>query len=121
MHRSLAQLIGARCVIHDVAVGEVVAVLVDADCSRAIGLDVRLPDGAHRFLPWVAVEFDDRHVRSHSAFLLVDVGDSYVRLGARALHDVDELARLRAEPDGTLQPALPQVVSSPLFAGTRSG
>lgn len=53
-------------------------------------------------MPWVAVEPAEDGVRARSAFLLVDVGDSYVCLGARALHDVSELAELRAEADGTL-------------------
>ncbi len=99
---SLAELIGAPCRVHGVRVGDVVAVLVDADVGRAIGLDVRAPDGAHRFLPWVAVERGEDGVRARSAYLLVDAGDSYVRLGARALHAAEDLAELGAEQDGTL-------------------
>lgn len=115
MH-SLADVLGVPFTINDVRMGVVAAVLVDAECKRAIGLDIRLSDGGHRFLPWVAVEIDHRLVRSESAFLLVDVGDSYTRLGARALDDAGELGRLRADSDGTLGSVRP-VVSSGEFAG----
>lgn len=99
---SLARLLGASCRVHDVRVGEVVAVLLDADGTRAIGLGIESPGGVRRFLPWVAVEYGEDGVRTRSAFLLVDDGGSYVRHGARAVDDAAELAELYAGSDGTL-------------------
>jgi hypothetical protein len=76
------------------------AVFLDSDSTRALGLDVRSPDGRHRFLPWVAAELDGQGVDIRSAFLLVDAGDSYTRRGARGISDRLELASLRVDDEG---------------------
>jgi len=78
----------------------VTSVIVDADVTRVLGVDVRCTDGRRLFLPWVAVELADDGVDIRSAFLLVDAGDSYSRRGARGISDLAELARLRAGDEG---------------------
>jgi hypothetical protein len=99
---SLAGLLGARCRVRDVLVGEVSGVYVDAAGARVIGLDVRSAGDVHRFLPWVAFELDGDGVSVGSVFLLVDDGESYARLGARAITDAQELERLRVDGSGNV-------------------
>lgn len=115
---SRAELLGAPCRVRGVLVGEVTAVIVDAEVTRAIGLDIRSPDDVHRFLPWVAAEVDGDGVDVSSAFLLVDAGDSYTRRGARAIVDASKLADLRVEADGRITDGV--AVSIGARAGTSS-
>jgi hypothetical protein len=107
---------GMPCAVHGVRLGEVTAVFVDSDQTRTLGLDVRSPDGRHRFLPWVAAEFDGRGVDIRSVFLLVDAGDSYTRRGARGISDLVELASLHIDDKGRISSG---VVSIPPGAGKR--
>jgi len=79
---SLAGLVGVPCHVRGLRMGEVTSVIVDADVTRVLGLDVRSADGRRLFLPWVAVELDDDGVEICSAYLLVDAGDSYETRGA---------------------------------------
>jgi hypothetical protein len=97
---SLAALVGMRCRVRGLHIGEVTSVIVDADLTRVLGLDVRSTDGRHLFLPWVAVELGADGVDIRSTYLLVDAGDSYTRRGARAVSDQGELASLRADAGG---------------------
>jgi hypothetical protein len=88
--------------VRGVRIGEVTAVIVDADGVHALGLDVRATDRRHLFLPWVAVELDGDDVDIRSAFLLVDAGDSYTRRVARRVSDPNELALLRRDGEGRI-------------------
>lgn len=112
---SLAELLGMPCAVHGVRIGEVTAVFLNSDLTRILGLDVRSPGSPHRFLPWVAAEFDGQGVDIRSAFLLVDAGDSYTRRGARAISDLAELASLRVDDEGRISSAV--VVSTRTRAG----
>lgn len=100
--RPLTELLGAVCRVRDVRVGEVVAVVLDASGERVIGLGIRSAGDVQRFLPWVACEFDERGVSVRSAFLLVDDGASYARVGARKISEAEELADLRFDVSGRL-------------------
>lgn len=98
---SLAELLGAACCVREVRIGEVTSVIVDAELTRVLGLDIRSPDGRRRFLPWVAADLERQGgVGIRSAFLLVDAIDSYMRRGARRISDYAELATLRVDDDG---------------------
>ena len=115
--RTLAGLYGTPCRVHDVRVGEVVGAYVDGDGERVLGLQVRSAGGVRRFLPWVATEFDDRGVSIRSAFLLVDDGESYGRLGAHVISDPSELAELHVDAAGRVR-RVDGVVSAGAVVGT---
>ena len=116
---SLAELLGTPCRVRGLLIGEVTAVIVDADLTRVLGLDVRSKDGRRLFLPWVAVDRDGNGLDISSAFLLVDAGDTYTRRGARGISDLAELGPLRADEGGCIAKGV--VVSIGSRAGIRRG
>ncbi len=96
-HR-LRDVLGTPVRVLDRRVGYVSGVLLDASESRALGLEIMSPDRAPRFLPWVAVAFDDDGtIDAHSAFLLIDSCESYLQHGAVLSRDQERLDRIADE------------------------
>jgi hypothetical protein len=114
-------LLGAPCRVRDVRVGEVASVFVDAGYERVIGLGILGIGGVRRFLPWVTADVGDDGVSIRSSFLLVDDGDTYMRLGAHQIDNADELAELRVEHSGWLAHDEEDSVSTLPATGTSLG
>jgi hypothetical protein len=114
---TLAELVGVPCRVRGAPIGEVTSLIVDADVTRVLGLDVRERNGRRLFLPWVAVELDDDGVNVRSAYLLVDAGDSYTKRGAYGVSDPAELASRRVDDGGHIASGV--VVSIGSRAGNR--
>jgi hypothetical protein len=97
---ALREILGAQLRVHGVTVGHVTGVLLDAPQVHAIGFEVSSPDGAQRFVPWVAATLGNGVVDAHSALLLVDSCDSYVDQGAVLCREPDDLDGLMVSESG---------------------
>jgi hypothetical protein len=95
---SLTRILDATVRVGGIRVGRVSGILFDASGTRVIGLEVASPDGARRFLPWVAATIANGDVWVRSALQLVDWSDTYERDGAL-------VSRSPAEVEGTALPA----------------
>ncbi|HEU0248305.1 MAG TPA: hypothetical protein VFR38_14595 [Gaiellaceae bacterium] len=114
---ALAHALGASVRVGDVRVGKIVGIYLDAERTRAIGLEVASAGGVRRFLPWVVASFENGEVRASSALHLLDAPDGYERHGAVALHDPSEVAGLSATVDGRVSTDS-EPVSAELAMGT---
>ncbi len=95
-----------------IQLGRPVDIVLDLGSRRAVGLDVRCGDGAHRFLPLPAAELLDDEVRVDSALTLLDSfsggrGTTFRRLlGATVERDgvkADALADVVLGRDGSIR------------------
>jgi len=87
-----------------IALGRPVDIVLDLGSRRAVGLDVRCGDGAHRFLPLPATELLDEEVRVDSALMLLDSFSEGRRTTFRSLLGAT------VERDGVKADALSDVV-----------
>jgi sporulation protein YlmC with PRC-barrel domain len=79
-------LLNRRVVMRGIELGRVVDVILDESTGRAIGLDVRCGDGAHRFLPLPAAQVDDGDVEVDSPLVLLETDQvDFYRSRGRAL------------------------------------
>lgn len=100
----LAEVLGAPVHIDGVRVGEVAAVVADAQFERVVGLEVVGVDFRRKFLPWLAFTFTHGDVQPTSVLVLFEMSelDDYRRLGERVVQDGDGLERLRVTLDGRI-------------------
>lgn len=90
-------------VLRGIRLGEVEAVLVDAEEPRILGFDVLCGDGANRFLPFGAARPRDGLVQTDSSLMLLDAVElEFYRRRGRSLAAVPELADAVADAQGTL-------------------
>jgi hypothetical protein len=83
--------------------GEIAAVLLDAEEPRVLGFDVLCGDGTNRFLPFGAVRPRDGSIEIDSSLTLLDKPQlEFYRQRGRSLAAVPELGEAFVERDGTL-------------------
>ncbi len=70
--RAAEALLGLPVRVHGIELGRPVDVVLDLESRRAIGLEVRCPDDARRFLPLAAARLREDEVAVGSALLLLD-------------------------------------------------
>jgi hypothetical protein len=87
-----------------IVLGRPVDIVLDLGSRRAVGLDVRCGDAAHRFLPLPAAELLDDEVRVDSALTLLDSFSGGRRTTFRSLLGAT------VERDGVKADALSDVV-----------
>jgi hypothetical protein len=85
MTHSGSKLLGRSLLFHDVRLGAVEDILLDAGARRVLGFVVLCGDGTRRMLPLAAAEIADRSVRVPSALVLME--DGFYRGRCRALTD----------------------------------
>ena len=90
-------------VLRGIRLGEVEAVLLDADEPRILGFDVLCGDGANRFLPFGVARPGGDLVQTDSSLTLLDAGElDFYRRRGRSLAAVPELADAVVDAGGTL-------------------
>jgi hypothetical protein len=70
--------------LHDIELGRAIALIVDLETMRVLGLEVRCGDATHRFLPLAATRIGDEAIAIASSLLLLDELPFY-RTQARSL------------------------------------
>lgn len=89
--------------VRGIRLGEVEAVLLDADAPRVIGLDVLCGDGANRFLPFSTARSNGTGIEIDSTLTLLDERElQFYRARGRSLAAAPELADAVVEPGGAL-------------------
>lgn len=114
---ALTDVLGSSVLVGDVRVGKIVGIYLDAECERAIGLDVACAGGLRRFLPWAVASFEHGAVRASSALHLLDAAEGYERHGAVGLRDVSEVGGRSVTVDGRVVRD-GKLVSAELAVGT---
>jgi len=75
-------LLAGTVVFRDIRLGRPIDVLLNADATRVVALEVRCGDGSHRFLPFAAFEVADGRFEVDSALVLLE-GRFYAERGFR--------------------------------------
>ena len=75
-------LLARTVVFRDIRLGTTVEVLLSADATRVVALEVRCGDGSHRFLPFGACEAAGGRLEVDSALVLME-GRFYADRGFR--------------------------------------
>ena len=121
LHRT-GTLVRRPVVIGAVRLGAAVDAVFDQALGRLLGLEVRLGDGAHRFLPFAACEVQGDRLAIESPLVLLQRelgfyragGSAYSDLRGRRVHldsrEIGSLADLLVDEDGSVQRV---VVSAP--------
>ena len=105
------ELLGLPVLLHGIVLGQPVDLLFHPTAPRALGLDVRCGDDAHRFLPFAAVSVCAHSFGVDSALVLVDLTpNSAYRTQARSL------SSLRGSPLGDEGKQLQDIVLGPDWA-----
>ena len=58
--------------LHGIELGRPVALILELEAMRLLGLEVRCPDDAHRFLPLAAARIGESEIAIGSSLLLLD-------------------------------------------------
>jgi PRC-barrel domain protein len=108
-------LVGWPVCLRDIRLGMVADVLFDGALRRALGLDVRCGDRAHRFLPFAAAELRDGRVVVDSALVLLSAGLEFYRAHGHAL---STLRGISVTPGAVVLGTLDDLVLDPTGAIT---
>ena len=94
--------------LHEIEIGRPVDLLLSADRSQAVGLEVLCGDGARRFLPLRAATVAANEIRIASAFALLDEEElRFYRMRGSALNEIrGEVVENGGAPAGTLEDVL---------------
>ena len=102
--RTASSLLRLPVSVRGIRLGEVVAVLVDREADRIIGLDVRCGDGVNRFLPFSTARENGAGIEIGSAPTLLDPPElAFYRSRSRSLAGASELAGARIGKHGVLE------------------
>ena len=114
LHRT-GTLVRRPVVIGAVRLGAAVDAVFDQTLGRLLGLEVRLGDGAHRFLPFPACEVQGDRLTIESPLVLLQRELGFYRGGGSAFSDlrgrrvrldsreIGSLADLLVDEDGSVQ------------------
>jgi hypothetical protein len=90
-------------VLRGIRLGEIEAVLLDAEEPRVLGFDVLCGDGVNRFLPFGAARPREGAIEIESSLTVLEGRElEFYRERGRSLAAVPELGDAIVEPDGTL-------------------
>jgi sporulation protein YlmC with PRC-barrel domain len=103
-----SSLVDAPVLVRGIRLGKVENVLLDAEASRILGLDVLCGDGSNRFLPYAIARVRGDSIEIDSTLTLLDEPElAFYRSRGRVLATVPELADALVTPDGGLMGPLP--------------
>jgi hypothetical protein len=100
--RPAEELLTLPVKVNGIELGRTVDLILDGSASRAVGLDVRCGDGAHRFVPFAVANVGEDAIEIDSPLVLLDFGQvAFYREQGTTLRALDG-QELLIGPDGHL-------------------